>query len=201
MSAIENINPRIQVETVKSSEVTYSRIKDTSTSSIVVIPYTVSKIGENSYAIESVFVRDHYNQFDKVREVSAFVINSDGCESESDACKKFVSRSLAIPESKIDINRILYTGELNCNISSFNATFTSFCIDVTNLKSQYNSKYELNSLDNITINSTPEDLPNDMIMKVPYQTITSGKYADILLNASILNLAANLTKVASVEKK
>ncbi len=63
MSAIENINPRIRVETIKSNEVSYSRIKDTSTSSIIVIPYTISKIGESTAKIEEIFVRDHKNAF------------------------------------------------------------------------------------------------------------------------------------------
>ncbi len=110
-----------------------------------------------------------------------------------------MSRSLSIPESKIPLDNFKYLGELSCNVSSFSANFSSYAVNVTGLKPVYGERYELNALDAITPNTNPTELPNDMIVKVPYHSIISGRFKDILLNGAILNFAANMSIVTSVE--
>lgn len=193
------LNERLTIETLTESGKPFSRIIDNSINSIIVIPFTLNY---KTNFFDSVFLHDRLNRFTNTRYTSALVIDGSGYESETDACIKVVSKTLQIPESRINVaDRMRYCGELIFNVSSFSCSYVVWAINVTDLKKDYKEKIDIESIQSTVIDKTTIDLtninnlPNDLLVKIPYQQASrTQNYSDGLLAAAMNAFSSNLIK-------
>lgn len=141
---------------------------------IFVLPFIMDP--DNKDVIKYLFLHEYKKFFFDEVKTSVLGIEHHNYDSNIDVVKMFMSKYFSIPESKIELSRIFYLGEMDVDISLFKTNVPCYGINLSGLLRN----------DEVTINLGNSE--NSKMIRVTYYDVLKGQYLDNMTMATTFQL-------------
>ena len=139
---------------------------------IFVLPFIMNANGKN---INQLFLHEYKDMFGELK-TTVLDINQYNFDTNLDVVNSFISKYFSIPDSKIELDRIFYLGEMNIDISLFKTKTLCYGVNLTGLLRD----------DEVSIDLYNSD--HSKMVRIQYYDVMKGHYLDNMIMASTFQL-------------
>lgn len=141
---------------------------------IYIVPFVLDQVAKNT--VKYVYLHEYNDPIINESRTSALAISGNNFDSKTDAVLTFISRYFSIPKDKIELDRIFYLGEMDVNLSIYNAKSTCFGVNLSGFLRDNEVEMPLDSSN------------ENKMVRVSYHDILKGHYLDAMTMATVFQM-------------